>query len=84
MLRVVDRLAVTAAGDVVDELVEEAVTELNRLNKLDETVARLHPDSEHWHIDVDSRDGFVQAHNDEMLERSRKYADREARRKSSS
>jgi hypothetical protein len=45
----------------VDELVDEAVRELNRLNKLEETVARLHPDSEHWHIDVDSRDGFVQA-----------------------
>jgi hypothetical protein len=45
----------------VDELVEEAVTELNRLNRLEETVARLHPDSERWHIDVDSRDGFVQA-----------------------
>jgi hypothetical protein len=45
----------------VDTLVEEAVEKLNRLNKLEETVARLHPDSESWRIDVDSRDGFVQA-----------------------
>lgn len=45
----------------VDTLVEETVLELNRLNKFDETVAQLHPESERWRIDVDSRDGFVQA-----------------------
>lgn len=48
-------------GARVDALVGEAVAELNRLNMFDETVARLHPDSDDWRIDVASRDGFVQA-----------------------
>ncbi len=45
----------------VDELVTGAVDELNRLNQFDETVARLHPDSDEWRIVVDSKDGYVQA-----------------------
>lgn len=45
----------------VDELIAETIEELNRLNRFDETVARLHPDSERWDIAVAARDGFVQA-----------------------
>jgi hypothetical protein len=45
----------------VDELIAETTEKLNRLNRFDETVARLHPDSERWRIAVGARDGFVQA-----------------------
>ncbi|QDU37681.1 hypothetical protein Mal4_19970 [Maioricimonas rarisocia] len=57
-----------AAGKIEDkvrlrvrELVGEATSELNRLNRLDETFARLHPDSDRWQIAVTTRDGYVQA-----------------------
>ncbi|MFG0335998.1 MAG: hypothetical protein ACF8TS_21780 [Maioricimonas sp. JB049] len=57
-----------AAGKIEDkvrlrvrELVGEAASELNRLNRLDETFARLHPDSDRWNIAVAARDGYVQA-----------------------
>lgn len=45
----------------VDELIGDTIEELNRLNRFDETVARLHPDLEQWRIAVGAGDGFVQA-----------------------
>lgn len=45
----------------VDELIGDTIEELNRLNRFEETVARLHPDLEQWRIAVGAHDGFVQA-----------------------
>jgi hypothetical protein len=45
----------------MDELVNETVQKLNQINRLDDTVARLHPKSDQWRIAVAARDGFVQA-----------------------
>lgn len=46
---------------VVDQTVADGLTRLNEVQRIDETLAHLHPNLQHWRVRVSATDEFLQA-----------------------
>lgn len=47
--------------EVVDQRITETIQRLNRVDRMDEALARLHPDMDEWTVRVSATNEFVQA-----------------------